>query len=122
MRAALRKALEARISLDHSVREKRLHYRRPAGGVPVEVHVDNEASDFATVVDVSAPDRIGLLFDLARTFHELALDVHLAKVATYGSRVVDAFYVRELSGGKVEAPRRRREIEAAVVVRLAESD
>jgi [protein-PII] uridylyltransferase len=122
MRAALRKALEGRISLDHSVREKRRHYRRPAGGVPVEVHVDNEASDFATVVDVSAPDRIGLLFDLARTFHELALDVHLAKVATYGSRVVDAFYVRELSGGKVEAPRRRREIEAAVVARLAESD
>jgi [protein-PII] uridylyltransferase len=120
MRTTLRKSLEGRISLEYRVREKRRHYPGPSVDIPVEVTVDNEASDFATVVEVSAPDRIGLLFDLARTFHELELDVHLAKVGTYGARVVDAFYVRDLYGGKVEDPEHVREIERAVVARLSD--
>jgi [protein-PII] uridylyltransferase len=56
---------------------------------------------------------------VARAFHELELDVHVAKVATYGSRVVDAFYVRDLFGAKVEDPEHIREIERAVIARLA---
>ena len=119
MRTWLRKALEGRISLEYRVAEKRRHYPRPRADVPVEVEVDNGASDFATVVEVSAPDRIGLLFDLARTLHELELDVHLAKVATYGARVVDAFYVRDLYGGKVEDPEHVAEIGRAIVARLS---
>jgi [protein-PII] uridylyltransferase len=122
VRTSLRKALEGRISLDYRVREKRRHYPKPAADVAVEVEVDNGASDFATVVEVSAPDRIGLLFDLARTFRELELDVHLAKVATYGARVVDAFYVRDLYGGKVEDPEHVAEIERAIVARLSAPD
>jgi len=120
MRTTLRKSLEGRISLEYRVREKRRHYPGPRTDIPVEVTVDNDASDFATVVEVSAPDRIGLLFDLARTFHELELDVHLAKVATYGARVVDAFYVRDLYGGKVEDREHVAEIERAVVARLSD--
>jgi [protein-PII] uridylyltransferase len=120
MRSVLRKALEGRISLEHRVREKRGHYGRPRADVPVEVAVDNETSDFATIVEVSTADRIGLLFDLAQAFHDLSLDVHLAKVATYGARVVDAFYVRDLGGGKVEDAERIGEIERAIVARLSE--
>ncbi|MGH2653027.1 MAG: bifunctional uridylyltransferase/uridylyl-removing protein GlnD [Actinomycetota bacterium] len=120
MRTDLRKVLEGRISLEYRVRHKRLHYPPPRPDVPVEVRVDNAASDFSTVVEVGAADRIGLLFDLARTFHELELDVHLAKVATYGGRVVDAFYVRDLFGQKVEDREHVRELERAVRSRLAE--
>jgi [protein-PII] uridylyltransferase len=122
MRTALRKSLEGRISLEYRVREKRRHYPRPPADVPVEVEVDNQASDFATVVEVSAPDRIGLLFDLAGAFHELMLDVHLAKVATYGPRVVDAFYVRDLTGEKVRDPEQVDEIRRAVTARLEARD
>jgi [protein-PII] uridylyltransferase len=120
VRTTLRKALVGRVSLEYRVREKRRHYPAPAADIPVKVSVDNDASDFATVVEVSAPDRIGLLFDLARTFHELELDVHLAKVATYGARVVDAFYVRDLYGQKVEDPEQVAEIERAVLARLSD--
>ena len=117
-RSDLRKALEGRVSLDYRVREKRRHYPRPKVAMPISVSVDNEVSDFFTVVEISAPDRIGLLFDVARAFHELELDVHVAKVATLGARVVDAFYVRDLFGEKVEDPEHIREIERAVLARL----
>ena len=118
-RTTLRKAIEGRLSLDHRVREKRRHYPAPHADVPVRVEVDNEASDFFTVIEVGAPDRLGLLFDITRTLAELQLDVHLAKVATFGGRVVDAFYVRDDLGRRVDDLERVRELEDALRGRLA---
>lgn len=117
VRTDLRHALEGRASLEHRVAEKRRHYAGPTD-VPTMVTVDESVSDFSTVVEVSAADRIGLLFDLALAFQELELDVHLAKVATYGHRVVDVFYVRDLLGRKIEDPQRSGEVEAAIRARL----
>jgi [protein-PII] uridylyltransferase len=118
-RTTLRKAIEGRLSLDHRVRQKRRHYPGPRTEVPVRVEVDNEASDFFTVIEVGAPDRLGLLFDITRTFAELQLDVHLAKVATFGERVVDAFYVRDDLGRRVDDSERVYELQEALRDRLA---
>jgi [protein-PII] uridylyltransferase len=122
VRHTLRRALDGRISLDHRVREKRRHYPPPSADVSTEVRVLNDASDFFTVVEVEASDRIGLLFDLARAFEELSLDVHLAKAATYGHRVVDVFYVRDLYGRKADDPEHAREIERVIRWRLDPED
>jgi [protein-PII] uridylyltransferase len=119
-RATLRKAIEGRLSLEHRVREKRGHYPAPRRDVPVRVEVDNHASDFFTVIEVGAPDRLGLLFDVTRTFAELRLDVHLAKVATFGERVVDSFYVRDDLGRRVDDLERVDELERALRARIAD--
>lgn len=116
-RRTLRRALEGRVTLEHRVREKRRHYPPPSTEVPSRVRMLNDASVFSTVIEVETSDRIGLLFDLARALEELDLDVHLATVATYGERVVDAFYVRDVLGGKVE-PERAGEIERGILARL----
>jgi [protein-PII] uridylyltransferase len=117
-RGTLRRAIEGQLSLAHRVGEKRKHYPAPREDVPVRVVVDNDASDFFTVIEVGAPDRIGLLFDITRTFAELQLDVHLAKVATYGGRVVDAFYVRDELGRRLEDAERIAGLELALRARL----
>ena len=114
----LRTAIEGRASLEHRVLEKRAHYPATRHDIPVEVEVDNAASDFFTVIEVSAPDRLGLLFDVTRTLAELRLDVHLAKVATYGVRVVDAFYVRDELGRKVDDAGRISELERVLRTRV----
>jgi len=67
--------------------------------------VDNRISDLFTVIDVSCDDRVGLLYDIARTLFELRLETHLAKVMTPAGRVRDVFYVRG-AGGRVEDPNR----------------
>jgi [protein-PII] uridylyltransferase len=119
-RSTLRRAVEGRLSLDYRVREKRAYYKAPRPDIPVRVTVDDEASDFFTVIEVGAPDRMGLLFDVTRALADLDLDVHFAKVATYGGRVVDAFYVRDALGRKVEDQEHVREIQRAITARLTD--
>ncbi|MFB3737768.1 MAG: [protein-PII] uridylyltransferase [Candidatus Velamenicoccus archaeovorus] len=116
-RNVLRRAIEGRISLERRVEDKRRRYPPPRVETPIEVTVDNGASDFFTVIEVGAPDRIGLLFDVTRTLAELHLDVHLAKVATYAGRVIDAFYVRDGLGRKVEEPEQIEEVRRALAER-----
>ena len=100
-RGMLRRAVDGSISLERRVDEKRRWYPAPRVPTPVTVTVDNDASDFSTVIEVGAPDRLGLLYDITRTFAELDIDVHLAKVATYEGRVIDSFYVRDTLGPKL---------------------
>jgi [protein-PII] uridylyltransferase len=85
----------------------------------VTVRVDNEASDFSTVIEVGAPDRMGLLYDVTQAFSTLELDVHLAKVATFDGRVVDAFYVRDELGRKVTDEDRLTRIDRSLRERLS---
>jgi [protein-PII] uridylyltransferase len=118
-RAMLRKAIEGRVSLDRRVADKRGHYPAPVREVPLTVAVDNAASDVFTVIEIGAADRIGLLYDVTRALAELELDVHLAKIATYADRVIDAFYVRDPLGRKLDDDARTKEIEAVVRARLA---
>jgi [protein-PII] uridylyltransferase len=120
LRGLLRRAVDGRLSLEHRVKDKRRHYPPPRRDIPVKMTVDNGASDFSTVIEVGAADRIGFLFDVTRTFADLDLDVHVAKVATYGDRVVDAFYVRDVLGRKVEDAEAIAEIESAVRARLSD--
>lgn len=119
--ADVRDALAGRLSLDERLAEKRRAYdTRPSRGKrePPRVVVDNRASDFYSVVDISATDRIGLLYAITSALSDLELDIHLAKVATYAEDVVDAFYVRDLEGQKVTDAGRIEEIERVILAAI----
>jgi [protein-PII] uridylyltransferase len=89
--------------------------RRSAAYVPgTEVRVDNDASESATVLEVRAPDEVGLLHRITRVLFESSLDVASARVSTLGELVVDAFYVREAVGTKVTDPDRLAQITTAI--------
>jgi [protein-PII] uridylyltransferase len=75
----------------------------------------DEASSNASVVEVHAPDRIGLLRDITRVFIEQELDIRHARVATLGDNVVDTFYLRERDGRKITGMERKRQIEHAIL-------
>jgi [protein-PII] uridylyltransferase len=89
--------------------------RRSAAHLPgADVRVDNDASESATVLEVRAPDEVGLLHRITRVLFEASLDVVSARVSTLGELVVDAFYVREAAGAKVTDPDRLGQIIAAI--------
>jgi len=78
------------------------------------VLVDNGASRSHTVVEVNGRDRPGLLFELTRELTRLNLQISSAKISTYGEKVVDVFYVKNLFGHKVEQPAKLSEIRRAL--------
>ena len=75
--------------------------------------MDNNASATATVVEVRAEDVVGQLHRITQALVDCRLDVISAKVSTFGSAVVDAFYVREPDGGKVTDPDQIAAVEAS---------
>ena len=79
-----------------------------------DVSVDNDASASSTVLEVRAPDEVGLLHRITRSLFEADLDVVSARVSTLGELVVDAFYVREAGGEKVTDRARLDEVTAAI--------
>jgi UTP:GlnB (protein PII) uridylyltransferase len=61
----------------------------------VRIVVAPDESADAIVVEVYAPDALGLLADLARAFFDAGLDVTTVRAATTGELAVDVFYVRD---------------------------
>lgn len=119
----LEAALEGRLALQARLAERARVYggRRVQAPIqePPRVLVDNTASRGATVVEVHAPDSMGVLYRITRALSELDLDIVSAKVQTLGDRVVDAFYVRGPSGAKLEDPALLVEIERALLHELS---
>ncbi|MGE0709719.1 MAG: hypothetical protein AB7N76_22145 [Planctomycetota bacterium] len=76
------------------------------GPTPVPVRIRARDEPGYTLVDVSAPDRVGLLHDLTLAISAADLDIALAKVATRGDRAVDVFHVTAPGGGPIPAARR----------------
>ncbi|MEZ6186556.1 MAG: HD domain-containing protein [Planctomycetota bacterium] len=67
----------------------------------VRIRISNQISPHHTVVDVTAPDRPGLLYDLAAALAAGGCDMRLAKVFTKGNRAVDVFYVVDEAGNQL---------------------
>ncbi len=113
-------ALDGTLALEEQLAARTERYRsgKPAPeDADVQVLVDLEASSFATVVEVHAPDDLGLLARVAAVFADLELDVALAIVSTVGDRVVDVFYLRDVDGQKVTNPDALDRLHAAVLDR-----
>ena len=59
--------------------------------------INNQWSNRYTVIEVTGLDRPGLLYELTATISKLSLNIASAHVATFGERVVDVFYVTDLT-------------------------
>jgi [protein-PII] uridylyltransferase len=114
----LRAALTGELPLAERLRARIRRYQTAAASGDVQVVIDNDASPSANVVEVHAPDHVGLLAQVAATFADLEVDVRTAKVATLGDRVVDVFYVRDVAGNKIADRLTLEQLKATLLARL----
>jgi [protein-PII] uridylyltransferase len=115
--ADLRSALDHRLAIEARLADRIATYSRGESRVgmpPPSIRFDDAASMSATVVEVTAPDRIGQLYRVLRAFAELDLDVRVAKIHTLGDLMIDAFYVTHRDGSLVEERGVRAELERAL--------
>jgi [protein-PII] uridylyltransferase len=97
----LRASLRDRLELKTRLAERRRHYRATRQG---PVKVETIATGFDTAVRVSAPDRPGLLHDLARAVSATELNIRWAKVVTVDGLALDTFHVVGADGAPVDDP------------------
>jgi [protein-PII] uridylyltransferase len=90
--------------------------------VTPRVLLDNMVSGSHTVIEINGRDRPGLLFELTRALTRLNLQVSSAKISTYGEKVVDVFYVKNLFGHKIEHSAKLAEIQRALEAVLVQAD
>jgi [protein-PII] uridylyltransferase len=124
LEAGVRRALAGKLALDARIGERardtftgKPKVKAATPAVP-SVEVDNDLSATATVVEVRAPDAVGLLYRITRALAELELDIRSAKVQTLGHEVVDAFYVTGADGRKVTDAEHLQELERALLAVL----
>jgi len=86
----------------------------PVSRLPRVLWLHDIATD-ATVLELRAADRRGLLYRVAAALESVKAPVRAARVSTFGADAVDAFY---LVGGYGE-PARRNEVERAVLTAAA---
>jgi [protein-PII] uridylyltransferase len=120
-------ALEGRIRLTQELARTavlRIPSRASAMEVPPRVFIDNTASKVCTVIEINGHDRPGFLYDVTKTLTDLGLQIASAHISTYGERVVDVFYVKDVFGMRVENDTKLRQIRDALgkAIGVAASD
>ncbi|MDP3523555.1 MAG: [protein-PII] uridylyltransferase [Hoeflea sp.] len=87
--------------------------------VTPQVNISNTLSNKFTVIEIECLDRTGLLSEVASVLSDLSLDIASAHITTFGEKVVDTFYVRDLVGQKITNENRKINIVARLKAVLA---
>ncbi|MDF1610235.1 [protein-PII] uridylyltransferase [Hoeflea sp. YIM 152468] len=90
--------------------------------VKPQVTISNTLSNKFTVIEIECLDRPGLLSEVASVLSDLSLDIASAHITTFGEKVVDTFYVRDLVGLKITSENRQTNIVARLKAVLAREE
>jgi [protein-PII] uridylyltransferase len=111
----LRSALEDdsfdfRPLIEKAKRQSRPH-RAPAIEFPTRISMDNETHPAYTLIEIQAPDRLGLLYDILACLDREGVSIALSRINTQGGAAIDTLYVVDRStNAKITDPNRIKTI------------
>ncbi len=110
--AILEKALRGEFRLEKALetRWEQTPLRVRQLPVPSRVMLSNKISTTHTVIEVNGRDFPGLLYKITACLANRGLQIQTASVSTYGERVVDVFYVKDIFGLQIHNEGRLQDI------------
>lgn len=115
----IERALDGRLAIAARLTERAKIYTKkvatPVVPAPPSVLFDNDISNVATVIEVRAPDAVGVLYRMTHAISELDVDIRSVKAQTLTAEVVDSFYVLDRHGDKITDAGFMAEIEKAIL-------
>lgn len=122
--AEVERAMAGRVAIAARVAARAVTYRRRPTSADAEVRIrfddlGDADTGLESVIEVDAPDRMGVLFAITHALAELDIDVRYARVETQTDRVIDAFSIVDADGAPVTDPAYRSEIERAILHAVA---
>jgi [protein-PII] uridylyltransferase len=116
LEGTLRGALRGVLDVEELVRRSTRPWlrRRRRRHIATTIDILNDVSDSYTVLDVTTGDRVGLLFTITNCLYHHDVQIYLAKVTTMVTQALDAFYVTDRLGRKLEDPARIDALRAAL--------
>jgi len=93
---------------------------RPPSRKEPRVLISNTESEFYTLVDVIADDRLGLLYDVTRTIGDQGFEIYISKAATIKDQVTDAFYLKDADAKKIKDPGKLEKLQKALLEAVIE--
>ncbi len=83
---------------------------------PINLEIDNEASDHHTVLRIDAPDTAGFLYEFTNALAISGVNIEQVVIDTVGSRVQDVVFVTDRNNRKIVDAERQRELRTATVL------
>jgi [protein-PII] uridylyltransferase len=111
----LEEAWENRLDFAREIPRRRVMEGGRQVAVSPAVYLDDQVSSEATVIEVNARDRLGLLYDILGALEAAQLQITSAHIATYGQKAVDVFYVKDAYGLKLEHRAKRAAVMDALM-------
>src|SRR4030095_7925183 len=94
-------------------RAKHQSRHRPALGIefPIHIGIDNKTHPIYTLIEIQAPDRLGLLYDILNCLDRESVSIALSRINTQDGAAIDTLYVVDRStDAKITDPQRIRTI------------
>ncbi len=108
-------------SLLSQKRESAWEQKKVVPKVSGEVRVNNQDSDFYTIVEITGEDRLGILYEITQALTDFGCDIHFARVSTLGNRIMDVFYVQNGWGEKIVEREKTEHLKQLLLNRLTRS-
>ena len=124
IRQSLEGSLTGAIKLDQLLKDRwrQTPLRVRQMPVPSRVLLSNKISKTHSVIEVNGRDFPGLLHKITRSLANLGLQIQTATVSTYGERVVDVFYVKDIFGLQIQNETRQQNIRSRLLEIFTDAD